>query len=370
MAGRRRRGVCIYCPATGEQQLSKEHVMLRGFGRFRGAESLLDRVCAECNNGFHDIDDILVRNYSLPLDLLGIAGRSGETRDNYFRRRFHRRPRRTLVGRAPEGGTPFLEPIRGTGMVRYQSQAHIEPEDGEPWRRPLVSDGDFDELRNYLTDTKSRRARLRRVTFQVDGYDDAEAEDFQRRISAIWDELFPHALMEWDEPRNDKYLIDTAHVIELSVRDCRAIAKISFHYLLQQFQDDITGLETEFASIREFLTTGQNYREFLGRQFHMERNSLHMDNDSVAHILTAQSRPRSILVRLQLFSGVQGIPNVVFHVWAADRSHGTTLPSRVCGHRYRYFDPLPRQFGTSEYDGECVAIPARMIPMPGMRLPA
>lgn len=366
---RQKRGVCIYCPEKGEQSLSREDVMLRGFGRFQGTERLANRVCAKCNNGFTDIDEILIRDYSLPLELLGVTGRSGEERDNYFRSGFHGRPRRTLVGRASAGEAAFLEPIRGDGMVRYQSQARIEPADGEPWRRPLVSDRDFDDLRTYLTDAKSRGMRLRRVTFQVDGYDDAEAEGFQRRISEIWDELYPHAPMEWDEPRDDRYPMETAHVIELSVRDCRAIAKICFHYLLQQFQDVINGMEPEFAAIREFLATGENHAQFLAHQFDMEQNSISLDGDSVAHILTARSRPRSVLVRMQLFSGIEGLPNVVFGVWAADRTQGTTFPSRVCGHRYEYFECPPRRFGTSEYDGECVEMPERNIPAPGIALP-
>ena len=55
---------CIYClEEKGKSEFNKEHVLQRSFGNFRGALTLTEQVCRECNSSFaNEIDRILGRD--------------------------------------------------------------------------------------------------------------------------------------------------------------------------------------------------------------------------------------------------------------------------------------------------------------------
>ena len=97
---------CIYCGDVGPS--SKEHVLPRCLGTFRGSETLDDRICKKCNEKIGALEEEFCRSYSaLFRAIVGVSGRKRKTKVSPFYRGSGGVPAVTVLGKDPASEQDF-----------------------------------------------------------------------------------------------------------------------------------------------------------------------------------------------------------------------------------------------------------------------
>ena len=132
---------CIYCGAT---DVTTEHPLPRGLGKFKDYVPLTDRLCSRCNGIFGQLDEQLCRcgMEAFFRKYLGISGRSGHDDVNSFYRGSSRGGRLEMVGVSHETGEesrlristlPWMANIFSTKVRRkWRSRSKKGPSSSAP----------------------------------------------------------------------------------------------------------------------------------------------------------------------------------------------------------------------------------------------
>ncbi|MFQ5902303.1 MAG: hypothetical protein ACE5JO_01300 [Candidatus Binatia bacterium] len=95
----------------------------------------------------------------------------------------------------------------------------------------------------------------------------------------------------------------------------RAVAKITFHYILKMFPD-LTGMEHEFGPIKEFIWAGGNASRFVSQDTNQFVENFRRGYRPThwMHILTVERAYNSIVAHAQFFAGPHSLPPP-YKVW-------------------------------------------------------
>ena len=238
--------ICIYCRASApDLKFTREHVMHRGFGGFRGSETLVlhDMVCGKCNQEFGDTIDLALTRDSAeglerylwgirdPSELGSFRGRDiveriddGDFRGSELRRRYDEEHDRIVHDLVP---TVAVRNVDDDGFTFFSAEeaksgAILENQEVD-WRRGIRIMGSgpsVDTLRAALEDQGIHPDR--------------------------WTDLQP-------PPDNRPFEVK----LELQISDAcrRALAKITFNYLAARTTPEFV-LTPQFDSIRQFIRYG------------------------------------------------------------------------------------------------------------------
>jgi hypothetical protein len=145
--------------------------------------------------------------------------------------------------------------------------------------------------------------------------------------------------------------------VTVSPAHFRAVAKIAFHYALKMFPD-LTGMEAEFAAIKDFIWAGGDVAQFVQqRADQFVRNFARMRPTKWMHILAVERTHDVILAHAQFFAGPNSLPPP--YVIRIGRDPARIVSRRVVrAHQFVILDPAT---GTGEMvDAE----PAELIWVP------
>lgn len=133
---------CIYC---GANDLTEEHPLPRGLGKFKGYVPLADRLCNRCNGICGQLDEQLCRCGSEAFfrKFLGISGRPGHDDVNSFYRGSSRGGRLEMFGTSHETGEEKELELVGPDSVRELRCVKLVTEDDNSQRRLFLSQRKF-----------------------------------------------------------------------------------------------------------------------------------------------------------------------------------------------------------------------------------
>jgi hypothetical protein len=331
---------CIYCGAT---DVTVEHPLPRGLGRFRGYVPLADRLCARCNGICGQLDEQLCRCGSEAFfrKFLGISGREGHDDVNSFYRGSSRGGRLEMVG--------------------------INHETGEEKELELVGPNTVRELRCVKLTAEDDSVRTITITNGM------TREEFQKKVIALGIKFFKHADIsaapeeipwveslfagfkmegktQWVQPSGP--IMYGPFTIKFTVTDryFRAIAKIALHYFLTKFPR-FRGDEACFAEIRNFIMNGCPIDEIGGfvtqsrEQFAYQLRA----GDRLSawgHLIGVDATYMGFQAKVQLFVGPQN-RSTVFTV-RLGKNPSPIHYSEAHGDFFAYYPAEER----GEYDGE------------------
>ena len=121
---------CIYC---GSQDLTEEHYLPEGLGRFRGYEKLKNRICKKCQTKCSQLEEQLLRS-SLEAFYRKLVGKLGKRRHGnieiFYRRNADTDPIR-IISTYPGQEYPVLwEPNEGEMTLREMRQIVVRDVSG------------------------------------------------------------------------------------------------------------------------------------------------------------------------------------------------------------------------------------------------
>jgi hypothetical protein len=329
---------CIYCSETKE--VSKEHYLPEGLGRFKNFEALNDRICKDCNNTFgRAIEEQFCRGGEIGFMryALGIKGKEHHNPVNPFMRgsagmRAYDMKAKMFGGNQEvlfqliPGSRNDAEYLPHMRITTYEDEVHyirIPPDMtdpaallGELKRRGI---GKFKEV--YVHVPTSERERV-------------------DKLIAVLNVQKPG---EWGEsPMGESPVrIDAVTKYDVDDRFFRAVAKIGFHYLLKNFH--YRGDEDMFADIRNFIMKGEgDVKKFVNASKEkqiIEQVKWGMVPNLDCHIVTAETTPDSIFSRMQFFLGPD---TAVPHVYTATLATPETALYSEMGHIFCYYPEGPQ----------------------------
>jgi hypothetical protein len=301
-------GTCIYCGET--KTLSEEHYLPECLGRFDEFESLIDRVCADCNGRIgRELEDQLCHagEVGFMRNALGVLGkRRKRFLVNPFRRGSAGAPPFEMRGKIPGQEVEVrLQLVRGSETgIEYLPQLIIITESEQRYEI-VIPDAmtEPDQLIDHLRKLEISEIKQARVIVPAE-----DRERIDRLLSGlkvtqqVWEDLpMTGATYTWTK-------------VEVTSRYFRAIAKIGFHYMLKHFH--FRGDEDIFADIRNFIINGPStpgdvsqFVVWSDKQI-LEQVKSGFVPDTYCHIVIARATEKRIWAHLQFFLGRQSIPSV------------------------------------------------------------
>ncbi len=295
---------CIY-PGPHER-MSEEHYLPAALGEFEGYEPLLERVCQSCNRRIGDmVETQFLRAGPIAFFrwLLGIEGRNGLPPSPFYRGAAGAPPL-YMFGRAPgfqydllwevHPGTEDVYPLRQIVFDHPLAGTHPVP----------VLDrmrGHPEALVEHLRDRGLDHARPIHAFAAADEI--PWISDLLRAVGGVP----PGNWVTTNFERQQKIPLR----VEVTVTDAhlRAVAKIAFHYTLKMFPG-LTGMEPEFAPIKEFIWAGGDINRFV-RQRHdqfLENFRRGARPSHWMHILAVERSYDGIVAHAQFFAGPDMLP--------------------------------------------------------------
>ncbi len=349
---------CIYCGVRGS--FSKEHYLPRCLGKFRGFETLNDRICTDCNNSFSEIERHFCRMSPEAFfrKFLGIEGRKHHKPYNPFQETYHGTVPIEMRGKLPEEDLEILWEPEKRG-IHEMFQIVIHDSNGQT-RQIRISESMMEnpsELENKIKE------------FDIENAQDvicAANPEEQEKVTQLLSKVFPNKQFIWQEPSPDGRRVDAVIRITIFDKYARAIAKIAFHYFLKQFPR-YRGSEPEFEEIRKFIKTGENIKsgndinrfvKFTRRPIASilgKRNS----GNWCGHLLAGVINYSNFYVWAQFFVGA-GVGTFTYNVYLG-RNPSRIIYEEARAHGFAYFDD-GQQDG---YDGEMEEI----VPIKHLQLP-
>ena len=331
---------CIYCGAQSNP--SKEHYLPRSLGAFKGYEPLLGKICVGCNSDFKILEDQFIHSSPEAFfrEMLGIKGRKHHSKKAIFYERSAGTDPLVIIGKYPgEDYEIFWEVNSGTFTIRELCQVLIKDENGKIHPVPIPKTMDTpDDLKRAIKQRGLKKHRLFKVLC-----DKHELKHIEHLLSEL---LPPNKKIALIEPKTSGSSIQTKVNSIVTDKYFRAIAKIGFHYFLNQFPN-FTGAETEFDPIRSFIKDGKgddkNFVKMDSRQI-VKEFSYGCRPKNYLHIL-ALDKNHIIIARMQFFVGIKNLPIV----WKVNLGIN---PSKIIfregvAHSFMYYDVK-----TNGHDGE------------------
>jgi hypothetical protein len=141
---------CIYC---GANDVTEEHPLPRGLGKFKGYVPLVDRLCNRCNGICGQLDEQLCRCGSEAFfrKFLGISGRPGHDAVNSFYRGSSRGKRLEMFGTNHETGEEKELELVGSNSVRELRCVKLIAEDDSTYTITITDGMTPEEFRKKVT---------------------------------------------------------------------------------------------------------------------------------------------------------------------------------------------------------------------------
>ena len=331
--------------------MSEEHYLPAALGKFRGYEPLRDRVCRDCNKRIGNVVETeFLRTGAIVFFrwLLGVSGRDGPPRSPFYRWEA-RIPPILMTGRAPGLEYDLLfEVERGTENVYPLRQVVFE--------HPLLAVPRAVPIHDRMRENPEHLMELLR-DWGLNRGQPIRAFATEEEIPWVSDLLqrLGYAIpANWAVTQFPPQKIALVAEVTVSPAHFRAVAKIGFHYALKMFPD-LTGLESEFVPIKDFIWAGGNVAQFVQqRADQFVRNFKRMRPTKWMHILAVERTYNIILAHAQFFAGPGILPPP--YIIRIGRNPAKIVSRRVVhAHQFVILDPAARA-------GEMVnAEPAELI---------
>jgi len=350
---------CIYCGQ--KDNLSEEHYLPRGLGKFRGYEPLKGRICAECNNVFSPLDEQILRSgrEAFLREILGIEGRrrKGEKRPSPFLRGSAGAPPLLMETMHPKHNIKiYLEVIRGTRTARPLRQLVLLDQGGQ-WHGIRIPD--------HMKESSQLRAELhsRGVERILVGHILLNEDTERTWIEHLFSDFKADGPIEWSTTGDDEETYDAKIVVTTTVTQnyFRGLAKIGFHYFLCHIKH-FRGSEDAFEGIRNFIKNGGTTEDFLEERSDQVIEQLKLGCYRLncwGHILVAEMDYQMLRAKVQLFVGPEFLAPV--YIINLGRNPLRIDYSECKAHFFRYFE-------AGEVDGFCGEV-EKIKPVPRYLLP-
>ena len=323
----------------------KAHILPRSLGKFENQPTLLQKVCAECDNEIGTFEDHFTHT-GLAALLRPRIGLAQDKRRSPFRR-----------GHVGHGPIDMKMDYPGTDDVVL-----VEPDDevgnGE---LPLVQL--LPQLQFTYTDGKKKCMRIDPKSFTSADVLQIIGEKIPRQMAVfgVTNEQYDHiceafrqagrTLSEKQEihPQSDRSVLPVlaTGVLKCDKRYFQAIAKIAFHYYLGMNLDNryLNGSEDVFDPLRRFIRYGDGNPE----SFVVQKEGYFVDDLRVGwsppfygHIFLAEVSNKCIKVKSQFFIGPDVDPGY-YEVFLCQRPFIVSIPTTIFGHNYVYIEPTKRK---------------------------
>lgn len=300
---------CIYPGPHGV--ISKEDYLPVALGRFKGCEPLLDRVCDKCNNRIGNTAEVqFLRTGPMAFFrwMLGIEGRDGPPPSPFYQGAGGAPPL-YMIGCAPgldynllwevEPGTENVYPLRQVVFSHPLTEHHPVPILNRMQGHPEV-------LIDYLREHGLEKVKPIHVF---------AAQDEIPWVTELLKAVGGVPSGNWATTNFLPQKVQLVVNVKVTQAYFRAVAKITFHYVLKIFPD-LKGLEPEFGPIKDFIWAGGNIDQFV-----RQNNDQFIENfrrgyrpTHWMHILTVDRTYNSIVAYAQFFAGPHSLP-VPYKVW-------------------------------------------------------
>ena len=330
-------GKCIYC--GNDKRFSREHYLPECLGKFKGFETLDDRICKECNGHCgRQLEDQFCRSGEIGFLRygLGIEGKKRKEDVNPFARGSSGSSPLKMKGKILEqDGEVHLQMVKGSRQGRvvgvdYIPQIILHTESGQV-HHVLLTDLDQPEQLRMKID-QLNVGKITRVNLIAPEADRERVE----QISSIFPEL---AQAEWENlPTSGPTFTKTE--FEVTDKYFRAIAKIGFHYVLKHFRH-FRGDEEIFAGIRNFIMNGapiQDYVNWTDKQL-IEQFRNGYCPTTFGHVILGRANEHFIWSKLQFFVGPDTLPLV--YTVAIGRNKPLLIYDLTSGHQFSYHENGP-----------------------------
>jgi hypothetical protein len=332
---------CIYC-GKSDKKFCKAHILPQSLGKFENQPTLLERVCAECDNKIGNYEDHFI-HAGLAAFLRPLIGLAQDKNRSPFRRGH--------VGHRPiDMKTKYL----GTDEVL------LEPDGiGDSNLPPAMP---LPQLHFIYVDGNKKCIRIRPESFTIEILQSIEKAGL-KQIAAfgMTDEEYEHICDVFrqagiplsDEqkihPPTDKPVLPglATGILVCDKRYFQAIAKIAFHYYLGMNLGNcyLGGSEDVFNPVRRFIRYGEGAPE----SFVIQKNGYFIDDLRIGwrppfygHIFIAEVSNRNIKVKAQFFVGPD-IDPPYYEVLLCQKPFTIKIQPTVSGHNYVYIEPSKRK---------------------------
>lgn len=358
---------CIYCPTGAPKPAnSKEHWVPRWLGTFLRADTLLDRLCAGCNERLgRELDTPMSRTGPEALERYrrGIRGRRGTVANPFRYRGQSANPPTIFTANLPGFEAPLLmEDASGGGgapKARPLPQIIIRDTSGVQQAVPLPTGIEDERAGPWLQKALDERG-LAGATLEALLCDKAETlvgEINQGGELPIWlrkallhvfgkPDGFTHYLLDGGSETSSRVEIK----LEINIAYARAIAKFAFHYALKQLEW-LDGHDPTFVPIKRFILEGAGHpNDFLDLDAPPFLLGVVGERPADGHFMLLNVGRESVTVLLKTF---------VHSPYSRDAVRvrlGPTPPSAlrfpVLGHQLRIYEGGPKQ----GHDGEILPL--------------
>jgi hypothetical protein len=331
---------CIYC---GSEDITVEHPLPRGLGKFRGYVPLVDRLCKRCNGICGQLDEQLCRSGGEAFfrKFLGVTGRTEHGDVNPFYRGSSRGGRLEMFGTHHETGEERELELVGPDSVRELRCVKLIGED-DSVNTITITD--------LMTPAEFRKkVKALGITFFKHAYITAAPDEIPW-VESLFEGFKTERKTEWVQPTGP--IMYGPFTIKITVTDryFRAIAKIGFHYFLTKFAR-FRGDEPCFSEIRDFIMNGCPLDEIgrfvtQGREQFVRQLQAGGRLSVWGHLIGVDTSDMIFRARVQLFAG----PMIVAPVYTV-RIGENPSPihyAEAYGDFFAYY-PLDER---GEFDGE------------------
>jgi hypothetical protein len=349
--GKKLIGDCIYGHKNVE--LSGEHYLPRCLGRFRGFEMLNDRVCVSCNNSFGQLEEQFCRTgpEAFFRYRAGVEGYKHHEKVNPFRRGSAGAERMRLEGKFPgEEFDVLWEPNKGAETIDYMTQIILFTDSGT-FHIPIPDN---------MTDPSQLKAEFEKlgITFAKEARILAPESEIPR-IESLLAGMKHEGSIEWQRSP-EKGTIYGVTMANVTGKYFRALAKIAFHYFLKQ-TNRFRGDEDAFADIRQFITHGGDYTQFVKSDLNqiVWQGPDGYGPANYVHFIAARVNEKRIWSHLQFF--LRGDYEAPVHTINLGVNPSSVIYDETYGHSFEYYESREQD----GYDGvmkEATAVRKSLLP--------
>ncbi len=326
-------GKCIYCGE--DKEFSPEHYLPECLGRFRGYETLDDRICHDCNNRIgRELEDQFCRAGEVGFLRygLGIQGKKRREEVNPFERGSSGSSPLKMKGKIPGSEEEiYMQLVKGsregvTVGVDYIPQVILTSESGAIHHVLLTN----------MTEPEQLRAKIEELEIGKLKQVNVVATEPERKLVEKLTSFLPEvqeAKLE-NLPMSGKTLTRTDY--EVTDRYFRAIAKIAFHYVLKHFTH-FRGDEDIFERIRDFIINGGSIPDYVtwSQKQVIEQIKAGYTPVTFGHVILARANEHLVWCRLQFFLGPDTVPLV--YTVALARNKPAVIYDITSGHSFCYY---------------------------------
>jgi hypothetical protein len=283
---------CLYCTEAPD---SEEHPLSAALGEFKGAPTLLNRICEQCNNrriGLLDEQFVRCGPAAILRKRFGIEGRGHHQKVNPFYRGSAGGQRIKYLTWDEAFGCEVLVELTGGEQGRQLSQLILKGQEGPHHHIPLTSATTIDALRQQIAALKLVGPLAARLIY------DPPTEPW---AVDLFKQLWPDYELPPATAGATRFQGGIAQ-FQVTNRYFRAIAKTGFHYFLTQFPH-YSGHECIFSDIRSFIIDDEaelvpaRINRFIG----VQKSPIAPRAPVLGHLLCAEIRDGACLAHFEPF---------------------------------------------------------------------